>query len=63
MPIREYVCINKSCNHKMETLQKINEEPLKTCPVCEQETLKGIISPSSFRLPGRGWYKPTSSLD
>ena len=55
MPIYEYRC--ESCNHEMEAVQKISEEPLVTCPACATDTLKKIISAAGFRLKGGGWYE------
>ena len=55
MPIYEYQC--ESCEHKMEALQKISDDPLKDCPSCNQPSLKKLISAAGFRLKGGGWYE------
>ena len=55
MPIYEYQC--ESCEHKMEALQKISDDPLKDCPSCNKPALKKIISAAGFRLKGSGWYE------
>ena len=55
MPIYEYRC--ESCNHEMEAVQKISDEPLVNCPACANDTLKKIISAAGFRLKGGGWYE------
>ncbi len=55
MPIYEYQCT--SCGHEMEKLQKISDDPLKDCPVCEKSTLQKMISAAGFRLKGGGWYE------
>lgn len=55
MPIYEYLC--DRCNHKLEIIQKISDEPLKFCPECGEETLRKLISSVSFRLKGTGWYE------
>lgn len=55
MPIYEYQC--DSCDYRMEKLQKINDDPLKECPECNQTTLKKLISAVAFRLKGSGWYE------
>lgn len=55
MPIYEYRC--ESCNHEMEAVQKISDEPLLKCPACANDTLKKIISAAGFRLKGGGWYE------
>jgi len=53
MPIYEYEC--KKCKTKLEFIQSINDEPIKTCPECGGELVK-LISNSSFILKGKGWY-------
>ena len=55
MPIYEYQCNN--CNHKIEVLQKISDDPLTQCPSCHQQKLKKLVSAASFRLKGSGWYE------
>ena len=55
MPIYEYQCNN--CNHKIEVLQKISDDPLVQCPSCRQQKLKKLVSAASFRLKGSGWYE------
>lgn len=65
MPIYEYQC--DSCNHKLEIIQKVSDEPMRFCPECGEERLRKLISSVSFRLKGTGWYetdfknKPKSS--
>ena len=54
MPIYEYQCDH--CDHKMEAIQKISDEPLKDCPECKQETLRKLVSAAAFKLTGTGWY-------
>lgn len=54
MPIYEYQC--ERCGHQLEAFQKISASPLVDCPECRQATLRKLISPSSFRLKGTGWY-------
>lgn len=53
MPIYEYRCT--VCNNEFEALQKISDEPVKTCPACGGE-VKKLISHSAFHLKGNGWY-------
>jgi putative FmdB family regulatory protein len=55
MPIYEYLC--SACEHELEVLQKISEEPLVFCPECGEKTLKKQISKAAFRLKGSGWYE------
>jgi putative FmdB family regulatory protein len=54
MPIYEYQC--RDCGHILEALQKISDEPLKECPICNKDTLGKLVSASSFQLKGTGWY-------
>ena len=55
MPIYEYQCL--ACQHTLEALQKISDEPLVTCPQCQEPQLKKKISAAAFRLKGGGWYE------
>lgn len=55
MPIYEYKC--DSCEHEMEALQKMSDDPLVLCPQCKQESLVKKISAAGFRLKGGGWYE------
>lgn len=55
MPFYEYLC--GACEHELEALQKISEEPLVFCPECGEKTLKKQISKAAFRLKGSGWYE------
>jgi putative FmdB family regulatory protein len=55
MPIYEYRC--EECDHQLEALQRISDEPLNDCPECESPTLKKQISAAGFRLKGSGWYE------
>lgn len=55
MPIYEYQC--KDCGNQLEALQKIADAPLTQCPNCHQQGLTKLVSASSFRLKGGGWYE------
>lgn len=55
MPIYEYRC--DSCAHEFETIQKVSEPPLTTCPACSAEALRKKVSAAGFRLKGGGWYE------
>jgi putative FmdB family regulatory protein len=55
MPIYEYRC--ESCQHELETIQKISDLPLSDCPSCGEPALKKKISAAGFRLRGSGWYE------
>lgn len=54
MPIYEYQC--QACGEQLDKLQKMNDAPLVTCPVCQKESLIKKISAAGFRLKGTGWY-------
>ncbi len=68
MPIYEYECSN--CNRVEETLQKFSDKPLTRCKHCSGK-LHRLVSHTSFRLKGTGWYvtdyadksRPSSSSD
>lgn len=55
MPIYEYRCA--SCGAELEKLQKISDPPLVECPECGKDSLTKLVSASSFRLKGSGWYE------
>ncbi|MCM2679688.1 FmdB family zinc ribbon protein [Echinimonas agarilytica] len=55
MPIYEYRC--DDCDHELEKLQKMSDEPLKECPSCGSQGLRKLISAAGFRLSGSGWYE------
>jgi predicted nucleic acid-binding Zn ribbon protein len=42
----------------MESLQKVNDTPLVTCPECKKDTLKKGFGggSTSFRFKGSGFY-------
>ena len=61
MPIYAYVC--KSCEHQLDALQKISEEPLVDCPECGEPALKRLLSAPRFRLKGSGWYETDFKKD
>ena len=53
LPIYEYECLE--CGREFETIQKITEEPLTSCPSCSGKVRK-LVSNCSFQLKGTGWY-------
>jgi putative FmdB family regulatory protein len=55
MPIYEYRCAD--CDHQLEVVQKLSEDPIVSCPECKNDSLKRIISAAGFRLKGDGWYE------
>jgi putative FmdB family regulatory protein len=54
MPIYEYRC--SACGHKVESLQRLADAPLVTCPACAKQTLTKLLSAAGFQLKGSGWY-------
>ena len=61
MPIYGYVC--KSCDHSLDALQKIADDPLVDCPECGEPALKRQLSAPRFRLKGKGWYETDFKTD
>ena len=61
MPIYEYVC--KKCDHAIDALQKISDDPLRDCPACGEPALKRLLSAPRFRLKGAGWYETDFKSD
>jgi len=57
MPIYDYKCSN--CEHQIEVIQKISDDPKTTCPKCNKESLSKLISAPSFRLKGADGTKLT----
>lgn len=55
MPIYAYAC--EKCDHTLDALQKIADEPLVDCPSCGRPALKRLLSAPRFRLKGQGWYE------
>lgn len=55
MPIYEYKC--DECDHRLEKLQKISDDPAKTCPECGKDSLRKLVSAAAFKLKGTGWYE------
>ena len=61
MPIYEYAC--KICEHKLDALQKMSDDPLVDCPECGEPELKRLLSAPRFRLKGQGWYETDFKKD
>jgi|TARA_B110000116_G_scaffold251869_1_gene247295 putative FmdB family regulatory protein len=61
VPIYEYAC--KSCDHTLDALQKMSDDPLVDCPECGEAALKRLISAPRFRLKGQGWYETDFKKD
>ena len=54
MPTYEYECID--CGHKFDLFQKINDQPIKTCPKCRKEVKRLIGKGSGIIFRGSGFY-------
>lgn len=55
MPTYEYVC--EACGHHWDAFQSIKDDALKTCPSCEKDQARRVISGGmGFILKGGGWY-------
>jgi len=54
MPTYEYKCNN--CGAEYELIHNIHEL-VKICKECSKETLERLISLTSFKLLGTGWYQ------
>lgn len=61
MPIYGYAC--KICDHSLDELQKIADDPLVDCPACGEPGLKRQLSAPRFRLKGQGWYETDFKAD
>ncbi len=55
MPLYDYRC--EDCSHELEALQNRDDDPLVTCPQCEQDALKKQVSAPAFTFKGSGWHK------
>ncbi len=55
MPLYEYRC--DACEHEFEALQKMSDDALVSCPVCDESALRKLVSAVGFRLKGDGWYE------
>lgn len=61
MPIYGYQC--QQCEHTLDALQKISDDPLVDCPACGKPGLKRQLSAPRFRLKGQGWYETDFKKD
>ncbi len=61
MPIYGYAC--KKCEHKLDALQKMADDPLVDCPACGEPQLRRQLSAPRFRLKGKGWYETDFKKD
>lgn len=54
MPTYNYRC--GACGHEFERVQRITEDPIRTCPGCNAEAASRLITSGNFILRGSGWY-------
>jgi putative FmdB family regulatory protein len=53
VPIYEYECDQNK--HRFEKWQSVQDEPIKTCPVCGGPVHK-LFHPAGIIFKGSGWY-------
>lgn len=53
MPTYEYAC--RDCGHTFETVQRMTDDPLTVCPVCDG-TLRKVFAPPAIAFKGSGFY-------
>jgi len=54
VPLYEYEC--KSCGHHFEKIVKFSDPPHTTCPKCNHEGVRQVISAPAVQFKGSGWY-------
>ncbi|MFC1554659.1 FmdB family zinc ribbon protein [candidate division KSB1 bacterium] len=54
MPTYEYKC--DSCGHDFEEFQGIKENPIETCPVCNEKVHRVINGGAGLIFKGTGFY-------
>ncbi|QEN07010.1 zinc ribbon domain-containing protein [Oceanispirochaeta crateris] len=55
MPTYDYKC--ESCGHTFEHFQSMADDPLKTCPDCQKDSLKRLIGGGmGVIFKGSGFY-------
>jgi len=54
MPTYDYRC--KNCGYQFEAFQKMSEEPLRDCPVCNGTIQRLISAGNGFIFKGSGFY-------
>ena len=53
MPLYEYEC--DKCGDRFERIQRLSDDPVKTCPECGGAVEKLMSSPA-IQFKGSGWY-------
>lgn len=54
MPIYNYKCVD--CNNEIEVIQKISDNKLTHCNICNKETLEKVLTSATFGFKGTGYY-------
>jgi len=54
MPIYAYKC--DACGHAKDVLQKMSDDTLTICPVCDAPQFNKQLTAPGFQLKGTGWY-------
>jgi putative FmdB family regulatory protein len=54
MPTYEYEC--KTCGHRFDAFQSMQDDPLKICPECGKEIRRLIFGGSGVIFKGSGFY-------
>ncbi len=49
MPTYNHICVSPECAHEWEDMYSITKDPPTTCPKCNQETAKRLISGGNGR--------------
>ena len=53
MPTYVYAC--DTCQVQFEKFQSFNDEPLRTCPTC-QNSVRRVLQPAGIVFKGSGWH-------
>lgn len=54
MPTYDYAC--DSCGHSFEAVQKMVDDPLKTCPECGKKIRRVLTGGIGIMFKGSGFY-------
>lgn len=54
MPTYEYECL--SCGYRFDAFQKMNDEPLKSCPQCQGGVKRLITGGTGIIIKGSGFH-------
>jgi putative FmdB family regulatory protein len=61
MPIYEFVC--EGCTHEFEKIVSFSVAIAPTCPACEGDSVKRLMSKPAIHFKGSGWYITDSKAD